>query len=1015
MVLEKFQNDFKGRKDLMASFHVQGMVSPGSSTIADPDLNALFKDINVPNYVKDLGKYPDTGGQTAHVFEQLFHAGKSMPTVMFTMSHDKDSTEPVVKIHGKGNAFNSYVVYLPYSLMKEAEIDASKDHQYTGKDGANNRMVLKETMVANRKVFDVMAEHAVQFLHDNVEGFDNKNVILSGHYIDGGQTVLDVQERLKQEGHKGSIVSMWNPHTLGIDKLQTLLNKHIDKLKTDFAERQDFFSWLDKDTFFNLPIIKEEKAILDAIGKGATPDQIAPMLREHLQDYAAKTEQLKNEYQKISAPYMEGPEVACPPSVSEFMKKTVLAQNSLKALIDEYSLDKRLEMESPENITKFDGIAATSQEMEKKLNGWLHNERPIKFIRNGFLTGIFDPDSLEGSKDGITNQAKKIIDAEGWGWKTESNVLQVSAPRKDKTDALPGIDITAEALKDKKVFVSVARADDRKGFDIAVHAFAKYLENGHDGLMVFPCPAPKVQSVSLEEKELKPGEEREPDPYTHILMKVIEEEDKAHPDLHIKDKIKLLDSVTNLPARVLYGLPNAIGFVSSGNEPWGIVAEEIMASGIPIVASDLYAAAKHHADKQKDGGRSVLLYRSQGHEGQDVGQSINEFADQMAEAANNYKTYKGNAVKYAGQVVGAGSWERMGDSYLDFAKGLELNRHTVPAGELGINAIILEDIDGCLTPNIHEKDRQAHPALTAVKEQIKQIQGAGGVSVLATGRSVAGINADPLMDGFPADYAITSVGVQIAKKMGDHFEPMQEYEDYLLAPDDKSKQPFNKHEFDALLKHVEGDDIELLPQKKSQDEIAGQRLGYFVSTQKVGSDDSAKARIRAFVKEKLGDDKDYQVLPSLDPHLNKWNVDIMPSKAGKKGATDWLIERLKQEKPLDSAIVWGDSGNDIPSMQPSTYLNHGLVPAFVAPANAMQDVRDHLLKLEQRDGFPVSVYTSEEDRGNPKLHNAGGIFSGLQAVLPKLKELVQAKVAVPSTRPEALQGKQIGGPEIKLA
>ncbi|MFM7852597.1 MAG: HAD family hydrolase, partial [Flammeovirgaceae bacterium] len=82
------------------------------------------------------------------------------------------------------------------------------------------------------------------------------------------------------------------------------------------------------------------------------------------------------------------------------------------------------------------------------------------------------------------------------------------------------------------------------------------------------------------------------------------------------------------------------------------------------------------------------------------------------------------------------------------------------------------------------------------------------------------------------------------------------------------------------------------------------------------------------VKKTLPEDLDYQVLVSLekkDNVIQGFNVDIMPSKAGKDKALEWLIsEAKKQNKEYEAAVFCGDTGNDKPNMYPEIWREQGI-------------------------------------------------------------------------------------------
>jgi HAD superfamily hydrolase (TIGR01484 family) len=313
--------------------------------------------------------------------------------------------------------------------------------------------------------------------------------------------------------------------------------------------------------------------------------------------------------------------------------------------------------------------------------------------------------------------------------------------------------------------------------------------------------------------------------------------------------------------------------------------------------------------------------------------------------------------------------------------------------------IVLQDVDGCLTPNIDAANRAFHPAMASLQEKMQEIRAAGGLSVLSTGRPLPMVTSDPLLKDYVADYAITSAGVEIAKLENGVYVPFNEYEAYLLTPPE-GKTPFDKNAFDAAIKARNDSLINVTDQ--SAEKVSGQRLGYYVENDPTKTPEEMRDAIIQRVKDAVGEKADCLVIPSLDPHHGKWNVDIMPSKASKLGAAKWLISHVKNEHPLEAAIVWGDSGNDVPAMQAAMYRELGLAPAFIAPGNAAPDVVEHLRSISKLDQtVPVHFY-DERVAMDDKNGGPGGLLDGLNAVLPLLER------AKPPVSIDAPQGKRVG-------
>ncbi len=978
--MSKLPKSFAESDEIYAIYHVQGEVPAGFSQIADPDMRKVFDDPNIPNYQNVLGDFPDTGGQTAHVFELLFHtAGLGTPSIMFAMSKDTNSKKPRVIKHTD----DAYVVYLPHTVFAEAGIGP----ELFEKDG----MVIKETLMANRQVFDIMARESINFMRKNIKGFDNKKITLNGHYIDGGQAALQADKQLKTDpNYKGDAISVWTAHTLGMTKLNSLLKKHL-------KEMDDTLNYIDNDALTNHPLFQRERDVIKAIESGALPETVAKMIGTHLESYNTDFEEVGNLYIKTlkenTTPDIEARYAAfkteCKKSEvlpdwnkflelvkEDFVHKTV-KQSGLFGLNKKYSFKDRLELESTLQTSQFNGLLGVSNEVVEKLKGWNPEELPIELVYNGIDTTLFSPDAIKCEPDFLAEQAKKLLD-NAWGYGDEKRKVDI------------------EALKESKVFVAVSRLDERKGNTLAISAFVEYLKNNPDEKAILTFAAGDLREGSTKSD------------YFYKLDDQVRDLDKQYPELNLKDKIKMVP-LNPTEARILYGLPNAVGLSPSYNEPWGLVGVEQMASGIPVVGSDLYASVSHFSKIFGDN-QSVLTFQSPSNSGVDMTESTQQLAAQMEEVSKNYDLYKERAYTNGWKAKELSEWRAMALSYTQYKDNLSARSQIIAQGEVPDGTLVFQDIDGCITPSIDLKDREKHPAMDALKLQIQELQKAQGISVLSTGRPLHMVESDPLLEGYPADYAVTSGGVEIAQKVEGKWVPYQEYVDYLLEPE-AGKTAFSRENVDTLI--IDGNSEESLTfTAQPAEKVAGERLGYYVEDDPSLPNEAMKDKIAKRVHELIGEEIDFQVVPSKDPHLKAkngnslWNVDVMPSKASKLGAADWLISNLKDKHPeLANAVVWGDSGNDKPAMNPEMYKKHGLNSAFIAPANANPALVDHIHKYGDRD-VPVAIFP--KDSMTSEKGGAGGLFSGLTEVLP---QLLEKQIGKPKTDVTNIKGNQISGPE----
>jgi glycosyltransferase involved in cell wall biosynthesis len=207
---------------------IQGMVTAGF-TKGEGD----FSGINNPNYGKDLSKYDDTGGQTANSFEKLhFYAKDEIPTIMFAMSTNPESASPVIAKHNMADDEHGYVVYLPWTNG-----DGLNILQEIGINPNNDGLVPKETMMKHKDaIFPFIAEQAKDFLYNNIENIQNKDLMIDANYADGMQTGLHLKQNLIQNEHQGEVIAIGTFHTHGIAKFIDVSAKELGSANSDFVK-----------------------------------------------------------------------------------------------------------------------------------------------------------------------------------------------------------------------------------------------------------------------------------------------------------------------------------------------------------------------------------------------------------------------------------------------------------------------------------------------------------------------------------------------------------------------------------------------------------------------------------------------------------------------------------------------------------------------------------------------------------------------------------------------------------
>jgi glycosyltransferase involved in cell wall biosynthesis/hydroxymethylpyrimidine pyrophosphatase-like HAD family hydrolase len=958
--LDEFRKSFSGSDRLMALFHVQGDVSAGFSEISDPDYREIFGNPNMPNYQNNLASSRDTGGQTSHVFEKLFHvARQGTPSIMFSMSRNPHLTEPQVVLH---SSTGCYIVYLPHTVYKDAGIPDA----LILKSGADKGLVSKETLMAHPAVFDEIAKQALDFLEKNIPNFHQKRMLfLSGHYIDGGQSVLKIKQKIAREGKfEGDVSAIWNPHTLGIDKLQSLLKAELDLVQAYLA---GFGETPEKEAVARHPIIQDQWNILEAISSGGPPHVVAKMIGEYLGSFEARLPDFLDTYDSLGRLYSEPAALKniCLLSRDE-MERNI--RQTLPALNQAFSFKNRLELESPAEASGFDGIAVTSEKMKGQMKEWVWTD-PL-FVRSGIDQTIFNPNAIQPDKEGeVLNCAAKLMNQ---AWRFEGH------------DSAP---VRPEDLTNATVFVAISRPDERKGSDLCIEAFAKYLSThkGQDAYLVLGAH--------------KPASAENPSAFFQKLEGMVCGLSEKY-GVDLKDRVKFLPPLKSYECRTLYGLPRAVGLSPSQNEPWGIVGVEQLASGIPVIGSDEYASICHFSHKP-GAKESIRLFPSPIRIDITREHSVDSFSKAMDDVSRNYDAMKNSAEIFAHDVLRESSWSSMAARYHDFMTDLCLRKRVIPAADLGVRAMVIQDVDGSLTPHIHEatEERRPHVAFEALRRQTNEIRAAGGFSVLATGRPLHMLQNDPLLKDYIADYAISSAGVEISRREGSQLVLDEEYDKFLLTVP-PGKTPFDTKLLETALRGAHS----FLSRQPSEN-VSGQRLGYYMAWHQGDSLELVKTRVHQLLHSVVPRDMDYRFAVSLDPELKQWNIDLMPSKATGKGAVEWLLKKMNGD--VDTAIVCGGGTGDILALDPQTYKKFGVQPSFIAPANASDAVRSTLNKLlDRRDGTPVHFFVGHGAEFHDEYGGPGGILEGMRRLLPQLKEKVR-QCQTPGTHVEDPAGRSV--------
>ena len=656
---------FNNADSILALFHLQGSVDAGYHTINSD----IYHDVNIANYTRILGgktnangeKLPDNGGQTAADLERLLHSAQTMPSLMFAMNGDIHSTEPLIMEHAKQGCESAYVVYLPFSIFKEAGITGEED--FVVMDDAGSHFVPKEqTMKRYEELYPKIAQAAADFIRDNINHYHNKNIILDGNYIDAGQTVLHTQDIMQPDMQDGTVISIYTPHTLGINKLNSLLNNTIENIEYRINEsgaNQQIVSQLNTSD-----LLEQYRDITHLIALGTDPKIVADTIRDYSEhDEADDIERLMNAMKEAELR-----------STTINLVDALLRSESLSALSDKFASVERMTMESGENLKRFDGIMAVSQEMQTQTSRWTEGQTPVGFVLNGFNSDIFNPYIFNDvASDAVSDRAVDILSrayepSQYLPYKKIYNI-DIDTDAQDsqfaETQAKQYFGSIKERLLEDRtkstIFIAASRPDERKGSDLTLEAFGEYVKRTGD------------KEATLALVSHKPG-----NPLSEMdvtLQNIIQR-------YGIGDQVLLLPQLQAQDIRTLYALPNAVGLAPSLNEPWGIVAIEQVGAGVPIIASSKYNAAQYvHTLQEQEQRFSMISFSSPSEEGTSRNEAVADFSNAMEEMNNNYELYKANTHYWADHIIDKFQWKATTDEYLQFSQDRikEVKDHTFVA------------------------------------------------------------------------------------------------------------------------------------------------------------------------------------------------------------------------------------------------------------------------------------------------------------------------------------------------
>ncbi len=739
--------NYPEQKNILAIYHLQGQVTAGFEN--------GFNELNMPRYAGDLAKYPDTGGQTAHVFEKLWASAKNgTPSILFAMSNDFQHPDEIKVVRhnlaslDQGDAF---VVYLPFNLFTQGGVTEKEWIKYGQTETDPNpkfAMVPKEVTMKHREaLYPLIAKASIDFMRENIQGFNEKNIILDGNYVDGAQTIIHAQEILKEDdAFKGATATVVTPHTLGIEKCKSMSEAFIK-----FMDNALDASGLDSGKISALkeqPYLEKQRNVQKMAARYEDSANVAGAIAEVLE---TRETDFASFQQKLA-------EARLDPQITAVILKEA-ALHDLAARNEEFSFIDRLTMESGENLSRVGAIKSVGEESVEPLRKWTNDRIPVEFVRNGFDSNVYRPDALENvteevivtsaqtllgeahpfvpgaallrtieakiedlnlvgdeqaAKTGLLNHPylrgeREVVEVIRRGDSKESIAELVKAEQRDRKEDFASFqqhmtwastyigdmnDIKSSALALEETIDGIQSKIDRQ---------AEQLREGTTFIAISRPDARKGSDLSInafaqwalehpdEKGSLilgahKPEKGKASD-YQQTLLNLVEALDMEHPELHLGERIFLMPSLRSDQVRALYALPKAVGLSPSLNEPWGLVGVEQAGTGIPILASDKYQSTNFMQAHMQQQGVSILPFASG---------NVEDFAAKMGEVTKNYATYKKHAIANAGDVGEAFQWEAMyRDSYqptydtlianniVEFQRSQKPDAHVGNGGSLG--------------------------------------------------------------------------------------------------------------------------------------------------------------------------------------------------------------------------------------------------------------------------------------------------------------------------------------------
>jgi len=259
--------------------------------------------------------------------------------------------------------------------------------------------------------------------------------------------------------------------------------------------------------------------------------------------------------------------------------------------------------------------------------------------------------------------------------------------------------------------------------------------------------------------------------------------------------------------------------------------------------------------------------------------------------------------------------------------------------------LVVCDLDRTLIPNGQESYSGSLPKFYEMIDERPEI-----TLAYATGRNLELFKLAETEFGIKKpDFLLGSVGTEVFKQEAGEMVPELDWYKYLEVQHANWSR-------DDLVQDLTGsfeENILWLQEDNVQNKY---KVSYYLK------DENYRSVVVEVMEKYLNQNNvEAEVVYSFDPHKNLGLIDVLPVKATKLGALEFLISKLNKDK--EEVVYSGDSGNDL------LPLTAGIKAVLVN--NARDEVKEEALKIVKERSYEDKLYIS---KGN----YADGVIEGLK-------------------------------------